>query len=344
MAAPARIRMITNSNSLSGTQRAALLLMYLDGPVAKSILQHMSTDEIQNIGLAIAEVEQVDPMVVEEVVATFVRDLHAVSMVPKTGEDFALNVLPDLIDDSRRPRVANALRRQLSTQFIEYLRSRPANTIATVLMDEHPQTQAIGLLLMGPEIASEVMKLFDPQERYEMSMRMARIKNIPGELADDVETAMCQALEDTGTDRYDIPGLDRTAQILGRLDLEAQEGLLEQISDEDEKLSAELRRRMVVFADLGRMNDRSVQTLLKHTDRETLQISLRGADFKMRDLFFRNMSRRAAADLQDELEIMQPVPRSRVEEAQEEMVQTAMRLKDEGLLTLPLGGSDDELV
>ena len=160
-----------------------------------------------------------------------------------------------------------------------------------------------------------------------MSMRMARIKNIPGELADDVETAMCRlSLEDTGTDRYDIPGLDRTAQILGHLDLEAQEGL-DQISDEDEALSAGSDAMWWSPPTLYMNDTRLNGAAQAHRSRDPPDLAARRPDFKMRDLFAEICPAEQPRILQDELEIMQPFRVAESKRHKKKWYKLAMRLK-----------------
>ncbi len=326
---------------LTGAQRAAILVMYLKAEVARSLLERMSSDEIRSIGLAMAEVERVDPEVIEKVVADFVRDLHRISLVPKTGRDFALGVLPSLVDEDRRPRVYGSLKRNLSTEFEEYIAAKPPRAVAAILADEHAQTQAVALMLMGPENAACIMALMDEQDQYDLALRMAKLKQVPGELADDVETAMRQALEADDAERWAVKGVDRAAQILGRLGKPMNEAVLVRLAKNDKKLSETLRRRMVVFADLDSLDDRAAQALLKEIERQDLLLALKGATTDMQDLFLRNMSSRAAADIRDELEIMGPTPKSMVERAQENIVASALRLQEEGLIFLAMGGADE---
>ena len=336
---------ITTLDALDGPQRAAVLLMYLDRDVARSVLEHMDTEELRDLGVAMASVEHVSATVVEQVVASFVVDLHEASMVPTSGSAFALEVFPDLLPpDHRRKRVEGTLRRTLSHAFQDFCATRPAPTIAAVLQDEHPQTQAVALLLMGNENAGRVMPLFEEKERVELVLRMARIESIPGELADEVENTLTKALADRGEELWLVPGLDRAAKIIGTLDPDSLEEVLDEIYAEEPDLSDQLRRRMVVFDDLDSMTDRSVQTVLKSIDRETLVVALRGAKGPMRDLFLRNMSSRAAQDTAEEIELLGPLPRQTIDQAQEQIVETVMRLAEDGLVQLPVGGSDSELV
>jgi flagellar motor switch protein FliG len=336
---------ITNAEALEGAQRAAVLLMYLDRDVARNVLDHLDATELKELGTAIASVEHVSGEVVEQVVASFVIDLHEASLVPTTGPQFALGVFPELLPaDHRRKRVEGSLRRQLSTAFQDFCATRPAPTIAAVLADEHPQSQAIALLIMGNENAGRVLPLFDDKERVETILRMAKIKTVPGELADEVERTLRLALEDYGEELWEVQGIDRAAKIIGQFKPEVLEGVLDEIYAEQPDLSDMLRRRMVIFEDLESMTDRSIQTVLKNIDRETLVVALRGAATTTRELFLKNMSTRAGQDLRDEMDLLGPVPRQAVQSAQEQIVETVMRLAEDGLVQLPVGGSDSDMV
>jgi flagellar motor switch protein FliG len=112
----------------------------------------------------------------------------------------------------------------------------------------------------------------------------------------------------------------------------------------DKELSETLRRRMVIFPDLRVLDFRGVQALLREVDRGDLLLALKGADDGMKELFFSNLSKRAAQDLSEEIEIMGRTPKSQVDRAQENMVETALRLHDEGVLFLPIGAEADEMV
>lgn len=342
MAADITASVITDAKALSGPQRVAILVMYLEPDVARLLLQQLSTEDIREIGFAMASVDHVEPQVIEEVVAAFIRDLYEASMVPRSGQDFALQMLPDLIDEGRRAGVAGSLRRELSTSFQTFIAARSAQAVASILQDEHPQVQSVALLLMGPENAANVLAEMDEHERLDLASRISRIEQVPGEFADQVEASIRAALEDRNNDRWAVKGLDNAARALARLSAEQQAETLERIAQDDSDLADQLKRRMVVFEDVANLDDRSMQTLLKNCERNVLALALRGAEQKVLDVFFRNMSSRAAEDLRDDIELLGPTARSRIEESRDEIVQVAVRLRDEGVLQF--GGSTEDMV
>ncbi len=330
-----------NESGFSGVERAAILVMYLERTLAKSLLDRMTDDEVRRIGMAMASIERVEPPEIERIVGDFIRDLYEVSMMPRSGADFVNAILPELLPDDRRDSILPVLRRRVNRDFEEFITNRPPEAVSAIMRDEHPQTQAVALALMGPENAARILKLMAPELKGELTMRMARLKRVPGELVDDVTNALKSALG-KDDDYLELGGVDRTARILGRMVKTENDRILEVVAGEDNALAERLRRRMVLFSDLGELTNRGIQTLLKQVDRDDLILALKGAAALEVDRFLDNVSSRAAEDIREEMEIMGQVPKSRVRGAQERIVATALKLAEEGAIYLAIGSEDGE--
>jgi len=325
----------------SGIERAAILVMYLERSLAKGLLDLMSDDEVRKVGMAMAAIDRVEAPDIERIVGDFVRELYEVSLMPRTGPEFVNKVLPDLLEDERRETILPILRRRVNTEFADFITSRPAEAVAAIMADELPQTQAVALSLMGPDNAARVMKLMAEEDKGEVTVRMARLKRIPGELIDDVTLAITGALG-RDDDFLDVGGVDRTARMLGRLPKTENDRILEVVADEDNPLAERLRRRMVLFGDLMTLTNRGIQTLLKQVDRDDLILALKGGTVAEVDRFLENVSSRAAEDIREEIEIMGPVPKTRTRSAQERIVATALKLAEEGSIYLAIGADDED--
>lgn len=324
-----------------GLERAAILVMYLERSLAKGLLDLMSDDEVRKVGLAMAAIDRVEAPDIERIVGDFVRELYEVSLMPRTGPEFVNKVLPDLLEEERRETILPILRRRVNTEFADFITSRPAEAVAAIMADELPQTQAVALSLMGPDNAARVLKLMAEEDKGEVTVRMARLKRIPGELIDDVTMAITGALG-RDDDFLEVGGVDRTARMLGRLLKTENDRILEVVAEEDNPLAERLRRRMVLFGDLMTLTNRGIQTLLKQVDRDDLILALKGGTTAEVDRFLENVSSRAAEDIREEIEIMGPVPKTRTRGAQERIVATALKLAEEGSLYLAIGADDDE--
>jgi len=325
----------------TGVERAAILVMYLERGLAKHLLDHMSDEEVRKVGMAMASIDRVDAPDIERIVGDFVRELYEVSLMPRTGPEFVNKVLPELLEDERRETILPILKRRVNTEFADFISHRPPEAVAAIMADEHPQTQAVAMALMGPDNAAKVMRLMPEEDKGEVTVRMARLKRIPGELIDDVTTAITAALG-RDDDFMEVGGVDRTARMLGRLAKTENDRILEVVADEDNPLAERLRRRMVLFSDLMALTNRGIQTLLKQVDRDDLILALKGGTPTEVDRFLENVSSRAAEDIREEMEIMGPVPKSRIRGAQERIVATALKLAEEGAIYLSIGAEEDE--
>ena len=325
----------------SGVERTAILVMYLERGLAKALLDLMNDEEVRKVGMAMASIDRVDAPDIERIVGDFVRELYEVSLMPRTGPEFVNKVLPELLEDERRETILPILKRRVNTEFADFISNRPPEAVAAIMADEHPQTQAVAMALMGPDNAAKVMRLMPEEDKGEVTVRMARLKRIPGELIDDVTTAITAALG-RDDDFLDVGGVDRTARMLGRLAKTENDRILEVVADEDNPLAERLRRRMVLFSDLMTLTNRGIQTLLKQVDRDDLILALKGGNPTEVDRFLENVSSRAAEDIREEMEIMGPVPTSRIRGAQERIVATALKLAEEGAIYLSIGAEEDE--
>jgi len=329
---------------MSGAHRSAVVLMSLGEAAAQKVLARLSEDDIQAIGEAMADLEQVEAPAVEAVLLEYAKDLLDCVHVPVSGRHFALHSLPDLVGESRREDVSCHLERSLSTDFQEKVAAVPPMALAALLKDELPQVRAVALLLMGVETASLVLACMTDAEQFEMARRMSCVSDVSDAVVRDVQTSLEDLLGPAMVSRLTLHGVQQTARMLSRMGKSHSEPLLARIAKEDKALAESIRRNMVLFSDLAVLQDRAIQALLKEVDAQDLVLALRGTVPELQDLFLRNVSKRRRDDLLEELEIMSPVPRSRAEEARFNVVETALRLHEEGVLFFPIGADAEELV
>jgi len=330
-----------DATKLGGIDKAAILVMYLERETARELLRKLSDDDVKKLGTAIASVQHIPNEVIESVIGDFITSLQSVSLLPFTGRDFAHTVLPQIVDEGRRRMVAGAIRRRAGGDFEDFIKSRSTAAIAAVLHEEHPQVQAVALLRMGSENASRVLGALSEESQYDLTIRMARAERVSGALADDVEDSVRRALEDQD-EPLSIGGAQTTARILGRLSREKNQGVLMRLRNEGNDLAERLQRLMVVFEDLVCLDDRAIQALLRVVERSDLVVALKGASPQLQALFLKNLSTRAAADLQDEMDVLGTQRKLQIRTAQENVTAAAQRLRDDGVLFLGTDPDDDE--
>jgi flagellar motor switch protein FliG len=326
--------------TLTGIQRAAVLVIVLQESAAKRLLARLSPAEIREIGTAMSEMDAVSAATVADVVAAFVGDLSEVTVAPHTGRKFVSEVLPGLLNAEQR-RALDTVHRRVNEDFAHFCAAQGAGVIAALLASEAPQTQAVALSLMGPENAARVLTRFEPDVQAEITTRMAELRTIPGDLADDVIASLVQNC-DEGQDQLALGGLRKTAAVLGKLDREVNEPIFQRLLERNQELAEQLRMRMVAFDDLLRLDTRSMQTLMRNIDKNELMAALSGAPSNVLGAFLGAMSSRAAQDLSDQLSSAGPLPRPKVEAARINIANIALRMSTDGEIYLPTGNTSSE--
>ena len=330
-------------SSFTQSQKAAILIMYLDREVSRRILGRLDDDEVQAIGMAMAQVNRVTPTEIEAVVAEFLKELVDTALVNYNGPDYVKKVLPELLEDERRDTIIPPIARRVDKDFELFIRGRKPEAVAALLKDEQIQVQAVALALMGPDNAARVLRCMDQHRQAEVTMRMSWLKHIPGDISDDIIASIRKGMG-AAEDYIEVGGVDKTARILGKMRRSDQQPILGAVEDEDGDLAEALRRRMVIFDDLLQLNKRAMQSLLKNVDRDDLRKALKDATPEIVEFFLSNVSKRQAEDLREEIEFSGPIQKSRIRQAQENIVAEALKLMEEGLIFLDLGAPDDDEV
>ncbi len=327
-----------DTDAITPLQRAAILVMYLEREAARAVLKHLSDEEVKQLGKAAADLGDVDEELVEDVIGAFVGEFQAVNMLPATGQDFARRVLPALIAEERRSRIAGSVRRD-PRDFETYIRARPVRAVAAALKEEHPQVRAVALLRMGVDNAARILACLSEEDQADLTIRMARTERVSPELAEDVEMALRLAVGDI-EDPIALGGVEGTARILGRMGPERNSVVLTGVRSQSDSLADDLIRKMVRFEDLERLDGRGMQALLRTVESADLVLALKGATPVLRDRFLANLSQRAAADVREELELGGPTRRSHIRDAQDRIVASARKLSDEGVIFLDSGAGE----
>jgi flagellar motor switch protein FliG len=215
-----------------------------------------------------------------------------------------------------------------------------ATTLAALLETEHPQMVSAILSQLPPDRAAHVLEQLPETSRGTILKRLGALTEVPAGLLEEVATALVGELPVEGESKaIAVDGVRRSAQLVRNLSKDVCESLLGEVEDDDEDLATEIRRAMYSFEDLKAVDPRSMRELLKSVASDRLTLALKTASPEMRDHIFSGMSKRAAERIKEDLELLGAVRLSEVEEAQREIVEVALRLEAEGVLSL---GNDGE--
>lgn len=324
---------------VNGAERAAIFLMSLGEDDAAKIMQHLGPREVQQLGVAMSALRNVTREQVMGVLGDFVTTVEEQTALGIGNTDYIRTVMVKALGEDKAGSIIDRILMGGSNRGLEQLKWLDPKTVAEMIRLEHPQIIAIVLAYLDPDHAAQVLRGLPERMRHDVLMRVATLEGIqPAALKELDEIIDRQFAGKERINSSTIGGAQAVANILNQLDSSSETTILEQIQEIDSDLSEAIQEMMLVFADLADVDNRGVQLLLREIRTETLVLALKGADERVKDKFIRNMSKRAAELLRDDLEAKGAVRVSEVEAAQKEILAIAKRLADEGLLSLGAAG------
>lgn len=333
-----------NSESLTGVQRAAVLLLSLGEADAAEVLKHMDAKEVQKLGLAMATVGAVSREQVGKVMDDFQGALDRQTSLGVGADDYIRAVLVQALGADKAGSLIDRILLGRNTTGLDTLKWMDPRAIADLVRNEHPQIIAIVLSHLDPDQAADTLKLMPERTRADVLLRIATLDGIPPNALNELNEIMeRQFAGNQNLKSSAVGGVKVAANILNYMDTGQDQNLLVAIRKVDAQLGQRIQDLMFVFDDLIDLEDRELQTVLREVSGERLGVALRGADPKVREKITRNMSQRAAEILIEDMEARGPVRLSDVETAQKEILAVVRRLADEGAVTLG-GGATEEMV
>ena len=328
---------------LSGSQKAAVLMVSLGDETAANIFKYLEEDEIQTISREIAITKHVQPEVAEEVMEEFHTMTQARSYISQGGIEYAKKLLIKSVGPEVARKIIDRLVKALesSAGFTSLERANPQQ-LSKFIQNEHPQTIALILAHLNASQAAELISSLPEALRSDVAMRMASLQEISPEVVRRISLILEQKLEALGsfaTEAYG--GVRAVAELFNRMDRNTGRAVLEKIETENPQLAANIRDLMFVFDDILLIDDNGITEILKRADKKTLTIALKGTSEELQNQFFRNMSSRAVELMKEEMEFMGPVKLKDVEKSQHEVVEIVRQLEEEGVISIGGGGGED---
>jgi flagellar motor switch protein FliG len=334
------------SERLSGTEKAAILLLSLGEGRAGDILSRLEDREIQLWGQKISKLEFVPVKQIANVLEEFSKMMEAPEALMVRGEQFFKNTLSRSMDVQRQEDLLDKLDFETSPEFFQKIKKLDARTVASFLTNEHPQTVALVLAHLERQQSGQVLALFPEDLQVEVLRRVASLDQVSPAIIEEIDAALREeiALVEEVGGRL-LGGPQSVAEILNQMERNQEANILKRLEEEDQgELAEEIRRYLFTFEDLLGVDDRGLMALLKEVNTQELALALKAASDELKDKFFKNMSSRAAEMLQEELEIMGPARLRDVEAAQQKIIQVAKRLETEGQLVLKIKEAEDVFI
>ena len=326
---------------LSRVDKAAILLLSLGEADAAQVLRHMGPKEVQRVGVAMAQMRNVHREQVEQVMSEFVEIVGDQTSLGVGSDSYIRKMLTSALGEDKANGLIDRILLGGNTSGLDSLKWMEPRAVADVIRYEHPQIQAIVVAYLDPDQAGEVLGHFDQKARLDIILRVSSLNTVqPAALKELNQILEKQFSGNSNSARTSLGGIKRAADIMNFLDSSMEAQLMDSIRDIDETLSGQIEDLMFVFNNLADVDDRGIQALLREVSSDVLVLALKGSDDNVQEKIFKNMSKRAAELLRDDLEAKGPVRVSDVETAQKEILTIARRMAEAGEIVL--GGKGGE--
>ena len=329
-------------DELDGASRAAVILLAVGAESAANVLRQMTPFEVQRLSGKMAVVRSLSRDLVLQVLRQFKDITENNSHVAFDTDSFMQNMLTKAMGAEGASDLLGRLESTLDMSGIETLKRMESDVLYEMIKNEHPQIIATVMVFLEPSQAASVLKLFADDLRNELILRIALLEKVqPAALKELNEVMSRSAGPDADFRRSTVGGVVPTAEILNMLSGGLDKEALNTIRNFNVELADAIQEKMFVFEDFNDIEDRSLQTLLLEVPQDTLIVALKGASPKLREKLFKNMAKRAADGVREDLETRPPVKVQEVEEMQKEVIRIARALADEGRMIMERGKSAD---
>jgi flagellar motor switch protein FliG len=337
----ARIR--EDYRNITGPEKSAILLMSLGEDHAAKLFSHLDDEEIKEISQVMASLGNVSSNIVERLFVEFAEQVSSTGSLVGTM-DSTQRMLTKILGEDRVNDIMEEIRGPAGRTMWDKLANVNEQVLANYLKNEYPQTVAVILGKLGQQHAAKVLAILPENFAMEVVMRMLRIEAVNKDIEKDVERVLRTEFMSNlaRTNRRDSH--ETMAEIFTHLDRATESRFLSALEERNKDSSERIRALMFTFEDLKGIDPSGIQTLLRNVDKDKLTVALKGASEELKDLFFSNMSQRAANLLREDMQAAGPVRLKEVEEAQQAMITAAKDLAERGEIVIGGGPGDDQLV
>jgi flagellar motor switch protein FliG len=333
----------TGSHGISGREKAAILLVTLGPERAAKVFSCLGEGEIEALSLEMTRMGYIDPAQTDAILEEVAETAMVAGWAGSGGFDYAREVLEKAVGEERTQQIMSRLAAVIEKRPFDFLRRSTPDQITAFLANEAPQTIALVIANLEANLGASVVRALEPEIQADVALRIATMGEISPDVTREIEAVIRQRVASVMSAEYQVAGgVDAIVDILSRSDRATERNVIDRLAEKDRELAEEIRMKLFVFEDIVKLDDRSMQILLKDVDQKDLVSALRGVADEVKDKVLSNLSQRAAEMLLDELSVQPPQRRRTVEEAQGRIVATVRRLEEAEAISIGRPDDDDE--
>ncbi len=330
----------------SGLYKAAVLLLCLGVERSSKILQYLGESELERVLMAVSEIGTVS----QETRAEIMQEALALSMASANlmmgGVEYSRQLLARAVGPRRGAEILERISASQQLSSFEILRSADPAQVANLLAEEHPQTIALVLSYLEAKLAADIMTHLPPDLQVEVTLRLAKMDRVSPNVVDVIERGLKHKLSGviSVAGFRETGGVSFLVKMLNNVDRGVQKTIFEALEPVSPSLVEEIRANMFTFDDLVKLDDKSIQRVLRDVNKQDLALALKGAPEKVRELIYRNLSERARETLQEEVELLGPQLAKNVYAAQRRIVEVVRSLEEAEEIVIGGAGAEYAII
>ncbi|AVX20774.1 MULTISPECIES: flagellar motor switch protein FliG [Carboxydocella] len=333
------------AKGLTGKQKAAILLIALGPELSAQVLKKMKEDEVEKLTFEIANLRKVSREYTEQVLREFHQLCIAKEYINQGGIDYAREILERALGTQKAIDIIQKLTLNLQVRPFDFIRKSDPSQLLNFIQGEHPQTIALVMAYLNPDQSAQLLSAMPPEIQVDVARRIALMDRTSPEVIKEIEKVLERKMSSVFAQDYTTAGgLQSIVDILNRVDRSTEKVIMESLEIQNPELAEEIKMRMFVFEDIVLLDDRAIQQVLREVDSKDLALALKGASEEVGNKIRRNMSKRAAEMLKEDIEFMGPVRLRDVEDAQQRIVNIIRKLEEAGEIIIARGGGDEIIV
>jgi flagellar motor switch protein FliG len=328
--------------NIPGKAKAAILLVFLGPETSRVILQSLSDQEIETLTIEIAKQRKISTEEKLSVLFEFEQMMMARKFYAEGGLEYAKLLLEKTVGPGKALEILARMGTSLQLQPFEAARTADPSQLATLIQNEHPQLVAMIMAYLQPEKAAVVLQSMDHDSQLEIAKRLALMDRTSPDITREVENYLEEKLSSIiGQDLTNVGGIEPLVNILNSVDRATEKTIIETMEVQEPILADEIKKKMFVFEDVVLIDDRGLQRLFKEIDQKDLSLALKGVTDEVKEKFYKNMSKRAAEMLKEDMAYMGPVRMRDVDQAQQRIVKLVKKLESKGEIIVSRPGEEE---
>ena len=326
----------------SGKQKAGIFLLAIGPEVAGSIMKRLNESEVDTITYEIARLDRITSEDKEKIIQEFQELMMAQEFITKGGIDQAREILERALGSQKAIDIVNRLTSSLQVRPFDFVRRQDPAQLLNFIQNEHPQTIALVLSYLDAPKAASILGSLPHFIQADVARRIAMMDRTSPDVLREVERVLERKLSTLSNEDFTLAGgIETIVDVLNNVDRGTEKSIIEALEEEDPELAEEIKKKMFVFEDVVLLDDKAIQKTMRELDNQDLAKALKSVDTEVQEKIFRNMSKRAAALLREDMDFMGPVRLKDVEEAQQKIVNIIRKLEEEGEIIVARAGEDE---